>query len=275
MESSSSLHVDAVQVNTDVTRSIDEQGSTGVKRSRITRSPIMQYFKLMHDRTYSCEICRQKYPDGMQGVIKRPTDGSTNVFWKHFKAVHRRLYDALKGFGDDHGGQQCIITEGADGQLKIEAPKKRPMGGLTPDETKDVIARFVCLTDSPWSIVDHKAFKELWRYATQIEVDPPSAKVIKSWTTNMYQKMKETIATGFTSVHHVMLTADAWTAENGCGLLGVTAHWIDASWEYRECVLAVRELAGKHDGESMAYILLEIIEEFKLQAKVSLLFFVF
>ena len=42
-----------------------------------------------------------------------------------------------------------------------------------------------------------------------------------------------------------------------------------------ECVLAVRELAGKHDGESMAYILLEIIEEFKLQAKVSLLFFVF
>ena len=275
MESSSSLHVDAVEANTDVTRSIDEQGSTGVKRSRITRSPIMQYFKLMHDRTYSCEICRQKYPDGMQGVIKHPTDGSTNVFWKHFKAVHRRLYDALKGFGDDHGGQQCIITEGADGQLKIEAPKKRPMGDLTPDETKDVIARFVCLTDSPWSIVDHKAFKELWRYATQIEVDPPSAKVIKSWTMKMYQKMKETIATGFTSVHHVMLTADAWTAENGCGLLGVTAHWIDASWEYRECVLAVRELAGKHDGESMAYILLEIIEEFKLQAKVSLLFFVF
>ena len=65
----------------------------------------------------------------MQGVIKRPIDGSTNVFWKHFKVVHRRLYDALKGFGDDHGGQQCIITEGADGQLKIEALKKRPMGG--------------------------------------------------------------------------------------------------------------------------------------------------
>ena len=203
MDSSSSLHVDAAEVNTNVTPSLDEQGSTGVKRSRITRSPIMQYFKLMHDRTYSCEICRQKYPDGMQGVIKRPTDGSTNDFWKHFKVVHRRLYDALKGFGDADGGQQCIITEGADGQLKIEASKKRPLGGLTPDETKDVIARFVCLTDSPWSIVDHKAFKELWRYATQIEVDPPSAKVIKSLTSKMHQRMKETIATGFTSVHHV------------------------------------------------------------------------
>ena len=219
MESSSSLHVDAAEANTNVTPSLDEQGSTGVKRSRITRSPIMQYFKLMHDRTYSCEISRQKYPNGMQGVIKRPTDGSTNVFWKHFKAVHRRLYDTLKGFGDADGSQQCIIIEGADGQLKIDAPKKRTLGGLTPDETKDVIARFVCLTDSPWSIVDHKAFKELWRYATQIEVDPPSAKVIKSWTIKMHQRMKEMIATGFTSVHHLTLTADAWTAENGCGLL--------------------------------------------------------
>ena len=106
------------------TPSLDKQGSTRVKQSRITRSPIMQYFKLMHDRTYSCEIFRQKYTYGMQGVIKRPTDGSTNVFWKHFKVVHRRLYDALKAFGDAHGGQQCIITEGADGQLKTEALKK-------------------------------------------------------------------------------------------------------------------------------------------------------
>ena len=66
------------------------------------------------------------------------------------------------------------------------------------------------------------------------------------------------------------LIANAWTIENGCGLLGVTAHSIDATWEYRECVLAIRELMGKHDGDSMASILLEIIYEFKLQAKVSL-----
>ena len=76
--------------------------------------------------------------------------------------MHRRLYDVLKGIGDDHGSHQCIITEGEAWQLKFEAPKKRLLRGLTPDETKDVIARFVCLTDSPWNIVDHKAFKELW-----------------------------------------------------------------------------------------------------------------
>ena len=84
----------------------------------------------------------------------------------------------------------------------------------------------------------------------------------------MHQRMKETIAKGLTSLFHVMLTADAWIVENGCGLLGAIAHWIDATWEYHECVLAIRELAKKHDGESMASILIEIINEFKLQAKV-------
>ena len=64
----------------------------------------------------------------MQGVIKRPTNRSTNVFWKNFKVVHQRLYDALKGIGDDHGSQQCIITEGGAGKLKIEAQRSDPCG---------------------------------------------------------------------------------------------------------------------------------------------------
>ena len=96
------------------------------------------------------------------------------------------------------------------------------------------------------------------------------SKMIKSWTIKMHQRMKEIIAKGFILVHHVTLTTDALKAENGCGLLGVTTHWIDATGEYHEYVLAIWELARKHDDESMASILLKIIEEFKLQAKVSI-----
>ena len=54
MESCSSLHNDVAEANTNVTPSLDEQGSIGEKQSHITQSSIMQYFKLMHDRTYSC-----------------------------------------------------------------------------------------------------------------------------------------------------------------------------------------------------------------------------
>ena len=75
--------------------------------------------------------------------------------------------------------------------------------------------------------------------------------------------MKETMVKVFTSLHHVTLTTNAWTVENGCGLLGVTTHWIDATWEYCECGLAIWELAGKHDEKTVASILVEIIDEFK------------
>ena len=84
----------------------------------------------------------------------------------------------------------------------------------------------------------------------------------------MHEGMKEEIAKYFHEIRFVSLTADAWTSENGLGLLGVTAHWVDGTWQYRETVLALRELPEKHDGEGMATILYEIIVDFKLMSKV-------
>ena len=84
----------------------------------------------------------------------------------------------------------------------------------------------------------------------------------------MHEGMKEEIAKYFHEIRFVSLTADAWTSENGLGLLGVTAHWVDGTWQYRETVLALRELLEKHDGEGMATILYEIIVDFKLMSKV-------
>ena len=74
------------------------------------------------------------------------------------EALKSSASKALKGIGDDDGSQKCMKTEGVAGQLKIHPQKKRPLQGLTPNEIKDVITRFVCLSDSPWSIVDDKAF---------------------------------------------------------------------------------------------------------------------
>ncbi|XP_078442936.1 putative transcriptional regulator tpeD [Wolffia australiana] len=46
------------------------------------------------------------------------------------------------------------------------------------------------------------------------------------------RKLWETVA-------RVSLTVDAWTAENGIGLLGITVHWVDETWTYKERVYAV------------------------------------
>ena len=88
----------------------------------------------------------------------------------------------------------------------------------------------------------------------------------------MHRAMKEEIIGYFRDIRYVTVTADAWTSENGLGPLGVTAHWVDCSWQYRETVLALRELPEKHDGEGLAKVLYEIITEFKIGSKVLHLF---
>ena len=51
--------------------------------------------------------------------------------------------------------------------------------------------------------------------------------VIKAAAIELYDKMKSDITKIFANLQHVTLTVDGWTAENGCGLLGVMVHWVD------------------------------------------------
>ena len=88
----------------------------------------------------------------------------------------------------------------------------------------------------------------------------------------MHEAMKEEIIGYFLDIRYVTVTADAWTSENGLGLLGVTAHWADYSWQYLETALALRELPEKHDVEGLTKVLYEIITEFKIRSKVLHLF---
>ena len=159
---------------------VDEVGS----RRRTTRLPIFQQFIWVVDRTYECTICREKYPNSEQGRIKRPADGSTYPFWMHYKRAHWRIHDALKG--KENPNKQNFIAENAEGHMEVQKWKKRVFRGLNAEKTKDVITRFVCATDSLWSIVDHETFREMWRYATQANIDLPTAKVINHFIFFIY-----------------------------------------------------------------------------------------
>ncbi|XP_078428675.1 putative transcriptional regulator tpeD [Wolffia australiana] len=80
--------------------------------------------------------------------------------------------------------------------------------------------------------------------------------------------MKQDVKKLLENVDRVSLTVDVWTAENGTGLLGINAHWVDDKWVYRKRVLAIREIVSKHDEENMAAIVLQALEEFCLRPKV-------
>ena len=149
-----------------------EEAECGQRKSR---SAVMQKFKWVSGHTYRCEVCREKHPNGTQGLITRPLDGSTNPFWKHFEKIHPVVHAGLKGKED--GSRQAHLVDNEKGQMTVQRSNKRPLNGLTAEETNDVLARLVCACDLPWTFVEHYQFRDMWRYATQRNLDPPSAKV--------------------------------------------------------------------------------------------------
>ena len=156
-------------------RPTTEPEENASSRKRATRSPIVEQFEYLSERTWVCIICKEKYPNTKQGQVQRPPDGSTYPFWNHYKRVHPRIHDSLKGIEDVN--RQSYLAGGAEGRMEVQKPKRREFKGFTTEETNNVITRFVCATDSPWSIVDHETFRDMWRYATQRNIDPPTAKV--------------------------------------------------------------------------------------------------
>ena len=82
----------------------------------------------------------------------------------HYRRAYPRIHDALKG--KENPNKQTFLAEDAEGRMEVQKSKKRVFRGLNVEETNDVITRFVCATDSPWSmtrrnreVVDFKRYR--------------------------------------------------------------------------------------------------------------------
>ncbi|XP_078447648.1 putative transcriptional regulator tpeD [Wolffia australiana] len=220
------------------------------------KAEILRYFTEISAGVWACLLCRDQREDPLRNRLKRRKDGSRNIFWRHMECTHSKLYNEMKGIKPDQHTMSQAYRQG--GTVK-----------KTLEKTKEIIAHFARLTDSPWAIVDNVGFKIMWKYAVEITVDPPGSKAIKDAMHKLYVNMKAKLMSALADVPSVSLTVDAWTAENSCGLLGITVHWVNDQWELCKRVLVIRELVGKHSGENMGAIVLQALDDVGLKTKVS------
>ena len=67
----------------------------------------------------------------------------------------------------------------------------------------------------------------------------------------------------------INLTCDNWTSSNKLPFMGIVSHFIDESGSLRTIFLALKELHGRHSGENMANIFLEVLSEFAFRNKLG------
>ena len=175
-----------------------------------------------------------------------------------------KVHDELKGVG----AQQKLIVDA----FPTGSSKKLCCSSIQNEQLKDEIVKFICMTGSPWRIVDKKAFLRLLRYCAQADIEIPGSDAIREAAKKIYDEMKVKLRLKFLNVCAVSLTVHAWTTENDVAFLGVTVHWIDDDWSLHERVVLIGECVGKLSGESIADILMATLEDFGLQSKVQCIF---
>ena len=88
---------------------------------------------------------------------------------------------------------------------------------------------------------------------------------------NLYAELKTSICDRLESVDQVAITLDCWTSANRISFIGLTVHWVDTEWKMCEEVLGIRQLEGSHTRECLSVVVLEVLAEFNLSAKVCVI----
>ena len=62
------------------------------------------------------------------------------------------------------------------------------------------------------------------------------------------------------SILKVAFTIDGWTSKYQNSFIGVTAHWIDASWQQCKLLLRFEPINGWHTGQAYMDVFVSVIE---------------
>jgi hypothetical protein len=115
---------------------------------------------------------------------------------------------------------------------------------------------FIIQASMSFSLLNQESFLELV-YLLDPRYVPPDRKTIRERIEVEYQCTFEKIKKILKNVS-INLTCDVWTSLVLDPYLGITAHYIDASWIFRSHILDVSVFPNPHDNESIIVALKEV-----------------
>jgi hypothetical protein len=186
-------------------------------------------------------------------------------------------------------GKSKVLTAGSTGGISrhlnthgIYAPGTTPSGGNTVDaflegqhplQAERWREHFV-----NWITYDNISFEQaaspllrkvILGGGPHIKHLLPCARTVRSWLMSTYTDRIAEVRTSLArSRSRVTLSFDAWSSPNHASLLGVVGHWIDAERQLKTGLLALKVLDGHH-GSDMAVVLQEVIENYKIEDRIS------
>lgn len=130
-----------------------------------------------------------------------------------------------------------------------------------------LVLTWITKTDQPFSVIDDNRLEAIFRYLKH-DIDLSSRRTLMRRLDQLYDQTKSNLKVLLQSFKSkVSITCDVWTSKNQLSFFGITVHYIDENYAFQEKLLAFRYFEGEHDGKTLAVALMEVIEDFDLQAR--------
>jgi hypothetical protein len=181
---------------------------------------------------------------------------------KRLAAQQQSIQEAMDS-ADLNGNKRSKLTE-----VKLEEKE------LDGKVLESLFVRWIATNNQAMAIVECPEFRTFLAYLnSNVNVWLPNARsTCGEWVHTQYKIEKERIRLRLHSSRcKIHISLDIWTSPSSLPILGVIAHYISEDNQLESAVLAMKEIQGSHDGENIAPLIEEILEEWGIISKLGYL----
>jgi hAT family C-terminal dimerisation region len=215
--------------------------------------PFVYRFKPATSSHYFCMLCKEVCHKWQVWTI----DCHTN-YRKHHENWH----------GEEFSRPEIQVDAGYyTGPSRVSSWEKYAGPKHLSDEEKmrihDKCADWLVIHALPFSIVDHKEFRE-YSHMLNAEYVPHTRHSISEYIMNRWRKSKELVAHCLEATlrgKRFCMTVDLWSSASHEGYMAVTLHYIQPDWTTKSLVASLVKIPTPHSGEKMAESLIDSLNE--------------
>lgn len=220
---------------------------------------------------WPCKYCTEK------GHKKEyMISGGTVNIEKHLQNKHSVHEDSLM---DKRLQQQQLSIQESMESAANNPSKKRKLTEETPLEKpldsgvlESLFIKWIASDNKALHLVECPEFRAFLTYLnSNVNVWLPNSHVtVGQWVLNQYTIEQERIKLRLHSARFkIHISLDIWTSPNNLPILGMVAHYISEDNELEHAVLALKEIQGSHEGENVALVVLEVLEDWGIVTKLG------
>jgi hypothetical protein len=167
------------------------------------------------------------------------------------------------------GSRQVSITEFASSST---GAVRSSDSAFDYEVFKGLILQLFTSRPLPFDLIEDDAFRALLTYCQPLLIDCiPSRRTLRRYIESTYSQGLEMVESHLqTATTKINLSFNLWTSPGRkLSLLGVVAHYLDATFSLRAVLLALPRIQGSHTAVNLSEQLALILRHFKLQHSFS------